>query len=74
MIWPAMSKVQWETLPALFRTKRIYVHLALSFVLNWIVAPFIMAACAWVALPEQSMDRERRGVLLVGVGASRRMP
>ncbi|GJN93355.1 hypothetical protein Rhopal_006408-T1 [Rhodotorula paludigena] len=67
MIWPAMSKVQWETLPALFRTKRIYVHLALSFVLNWIVAPFIMAACAWIALPEQSMDRERRGVLLVGV-------
>ncbi|KDE05394.1 hypothetical protein MVLG_04192 [Microbotryum lychnidis-dioicae p1A1 Lamole] len=67
MIWPAMSKVQWETIPALFRSRSIYIHLGISLVLNWIVAPFIMAACAWIALPEASLDRERRGVLLVGV-------
>ncbi|GAA6023300.1 hypothetical protein JCM10207_006226 [Rhodosporidiobolus poonsookiae] len=67
MIWPAMSKVQWEALPVLFRSRGIYIHLGISLVLNWIVAPFVMAACAWIALPEASMDRERRGVLLVGV-------
>lgn len=67
MIWPAMSKVQWEKMPILFKSRTIYVHLGISLVLNWIVAPFIMAACAWIALPEASMDRERRGVLLVGV-------
>ncbi|GAA5838286.1 hypothetical protein JCM11251_003453 [Rhodosporidiobolus azoricus] len=67
MIWPAMSKVQWEKMPLLFRSRNIYIHLSISLVLNWIVAPLIMAACAWVALPEASMDRERRGVLLVGV-------
>ena len=67
MIWPAMSKVQWERLPVLFKSRTIYIHLGISLVLNWVVAPFIMAACAWIALPEASMDRERRGVLLVGV-------
>ncbi|GAA6027781.1 hypothetical protein JCM8097_001714 [Rhodosporidiobolus ruineniae] len=67
MIWPAMSKVQWEKMPLLFTSRTIYVHLAISFLLNWVIAPFIMAACAWIALPEASMDRERRGVLLVGV-------
>ncbi|BGP40583.1 arsenicals resistance [Rhodotorula kratochvilovae] len=71
MIWPAMSKVQWEKMPILFKSRNIYLHLGISLVLNWIVAPFLMAACAWIALPEASMDRERRGVLLVGVGASR---
>ncbi|SCZ90607.1 BZ3500_MvSof-1268-A1-R1_Chr1-3g02096 [Microbotryum saponariae] len=67
MIWPAMSKVQWEAIPDLFRSRSIYIHLGISLVLNWIVAPFVMAACAWIALPEASLDRERRGVLLVGV-------
>lgn len=33
-----------------------------------IVAPFVMTAVAWATLPEASLDRERRGVLLVGVG------
>ncbi|GAA6053210.1 hypothetical protein JCM3770_000033 [Rhodotorula araucariae] len=67
MIWPAMSKVQWEKMPILFKSRNIYLHLGISFVLNWVIAPFLMAACAWIALPEASMDRERRGVMLVGV-------
>ncbi|GAA5869899.1 hypothetical protein JCM8547_008100 [Rhodosporidiobolus lusitaniae] len=67
MIWPAMSKVQWEKMHLLFKARAIYIHLAISFLLNWVIAPFIMTACAWIALPEESMDRERRGVLLVGV-------
>ncbi len=46
----------------------IWLHLAISFVLNWIIAPFIMLAVAWMTLPEQSMERERKGLLLVGVG------
>ncbi|KAK0194048.1 sodium bile acid symporter family-domain-containing protein [Armillaria mellea] len=67
MIWPALAKVQWERLPDLFRKRNIWLHLAISFVLNWIIAPFIMLAMAWMTLPEQSMERERKGLLLVGV-------
>ncbi|PBK75948.1 arsenical-resistance protein ACR3 [Armillaria solidipes] len=67
MIWPALAKVQWERLPDLFRNRNIWLHLAISFVLNWIIAPFIMLAVAWMTLPEQSMERERKGLLLVGV-------
>ncbi|KAK0223497.1 sodium bile acid symporter family-domain-containing protein [Armillaria fumosa] len=67
MIWPALAKVQWERLPDLFRKRNIWLHLAISFVLNWIIAPFIMLAVAWMTLPESSMERERKGLLLVGV-------
>lgn len=65
MIWPALAKVQWEKLPELFSSRRLWAHLAVSFFLNWIVAPFIMLALAWATLPD--LERERKGVLLVGV-------
>ncbi|TFY63586.1 hypothetical protein EVG20_g6255 [Dentipellis fragilis] len=69
MIWPPLAKVQWERLPVLFKTRTLWLHLGLSFLLNWIFAPFVMLALAWATLPEASLERERKGVLLVGVGA-----
>lgn len=38
MIWPALTKVQWERFPELFSSRRVWIHLAVSFVLNWIVS------------------------------------
>ncbi|KAA1475302.1 arsenical-resistance protein [Dentipellis sp. KUC8613] len=67
MIWPPLAKVQWERLPVLFKTRTLWMHLGLSFVLNWLFAPLVMLALAWATLPEAALERERKGVLLVGV-------
>ncbi|KAF8915157.1 sodium bile acid symporter family-domain-containing protein [Mucidula mucida] len=67
MMWPALAKVRWEHFMDLFRGRSIWIHLLISFVLNWIVAPFIMLGLAWMTLPEDRLTRERRGLLLVGV-------
>lgn len=44
MMWPVLTKVQYEVLPLLFRSRRLWVHIAVSCFLNWILAPFIMLA------------------------------
>lgn len=67
MIWPPLTKVEWEHFPRLLKSRNIWKHLFISFVLNWIVAPLIMLALAWATLPEDGLSRERKGVLLVGV-------
>ncbi|KAG8971027.1 hypothetical protein FRB90_010623, partial [Tulasnella sp. 427] len=66
-MWPVLTKVRYESLPAIFSTRRIWIHIGISFLLNWIVAPFIMLGLAWATLPEASLERERKGVILVGV-------
>ncbi|KAG8907784.1 hypothetical protein FRB99_002283 [Tulasnella sp. 403] len=67
MMWPVLTKVQYESLPALFSSREIWIHIGISFILNWIVAPFIMLGLAWATLPESSLERERKGVILVGI-------
>lgn len=68
MIWPPLAKVQWERLPQLAQQRRLYFHLFISFLVNWLVAPLVMVAVAWMTLPEASMESERKGIVLVGVG------
>ncbi|KAG8934935.1 hypothetical protein FRC02_008917 [Tulasnella sp. 418] len=67
MMWPILTKVQYERLPLLFTSRSIWTHIGISLVLNWIVAPLIMLGLAWATLPEASLERERKGVLLVGI-------
>jgi hypothetical protein len=67
MMWPVLTKVQYERLPTIFSQRNIWAHIGLSIFLNWILAPFIMLGLAWATLPEASLARERHGVLLVGV-------
>lgn len=64
-----LTKVQYECLPTVFSTRKIWVHIGISFLLNWLIAPMVMLGLAWATLPEASMERERKGVILVGVGA-----
>lgn len=66
-----LTKIKYECLGRVLSSKRIWLHMAISFVLNWIVAPFIMLGLAWATLPEASLERERKGVLLIGVGEFR---
>ncbi|KAJ3041609.1 hypothetical protein HK097_002223, partial [Rhizophlyctis rosea] len=59
------SKVRYEHLPTLFRTRKFYRIIFLSLILNWIIAPLIMSALAWATLPD--LPEYRTGIMLVGV-------
>ena len=67
MMWPILTKVQYERLPSVFSTPNIWQQLALSILLNWVIAPFIMLGLAWATLPEKKLAGERQGVVLVGI-------
>ena len=63
MMWPVLTKVQYEKLPGIFLTSRIWTHIGLSLFLNWIVGPFVMLSLAWATLP--NLPNYRAGVILV---------
>ena len=65
MMWPVLTKVQYEKLPSIFSTSRIWTHIGLSLFLNWIVGPFVMLSLAWATLPD--LPEYRAGVILVGL-------
>lgn len=65
MMYPILCKVRFETLHLLLRTKELWKQIAISFVLNWILAPLFMTGLAWAFLPDR---RElRNGLIFVGV-------
>lgn len=64
-MWPILTKVQYESLPRLFTTRNLYIHIALSLFLNWIIGPLIMLALAWATLPD--LPTYRAGVIMVGL-------
>ncbi|KAG6862339.1 hypothetical protein C0995_016037 [Termitomyces sp. Mi166 len=65
MMWPTLAKVQYEQLPKLFKTSRLWIHLGISLFLNWIIGPFVMLGVAWATLPD--LPTYRTGVILVGL-------
>jgi ACR3 family arsenite transporter len=65
MMWPVLTKVQYEALPTVFRTSKLWKHLFISIILNWIVGPFVMLGLAWATLPD--LPGYRTGVIMVGV-------
>ncbi|KAG6920091.1 hypothetical protein DXG01_010159 [Tephrocybe rancida] len=65
MMWPTLTKVQYERLPELFKTSRMWIHIGISLFLNWIVGPFVMLGVAWATLPD--LPTYRTGVVLVGL-------
>ncbi|KAG6844410.1 hypothetical protein H0H87_007065 [Tephrocybe sp. NHM501043] len=65
MMWPTLTKVQYEKLPHLFKTSRLWVHIGISLLLNWIIGPFVMLGVAWATLPD--LPTYRTGVILVGL-------
>lgn len=52
MMWPILTKVQYEALPTVFSSSRIWIQIAMSFVLNWIIGPLVMLGVAWATLPD----------------------
>ncbi|KAH9892551.1 sodium bile acid symporter family-domain-containing protein [Cubamyces lactineus] len=65
MMWPILTKVRYEALPALLPTRRMLQHVLLSLLLNWVLAPLLMLALAWAALPD--LPTYRTGVIMVGL-------
>ncbi|KZT71017.1 arsenical-resistance protein ACR3 [Daedalea quercina L-15889] len=65
MMWPILTKVQYEALPRMLFTRSMLVHILLSLFLNWIIAPLVMLAFAWATLPD--LPTYRTGVIMVGL-------
>ncbi|KAJ5110279.1 hypothetical protein N7532_002924 [Penicillium argentinense] len=65
MMYPILCKVRYESLHHIFRERGIWVQIAFSIFVNWIIAPFLMLALAWAFLPDEPELRE--GLILVGL-------
>ncbi|KAK9334024.1 sodium bile acid symporter family-domain-containing protein [Lipomyces starkeyi] len=65
MMYPIMCKVQFESLHRLLVVKTLWVQVAISLFINWIVAPMVMVGLAWLFLPDRPELRE--GLIMVGI-------
>ncbi|HXH12804.1 MAG TPA: ACR3 family arsenite efflux transporter [Alphaproteobacteria bacterium] len=62
MMYPVLAKVQYEKIPAIAGNPKM---LATSLVLNWVLGPALMFACAWLLLPDH--PEYRTGLIIVGL-------
>lgn len=65
MMWPVLTKVQYELLPRLLNNRAAAKQFGVSFVLNWLLGPALMTGLAWMCLPD--LPGFRNGVILVGL-------
>jgi ACR3 family arsenite efflux pump ArsB len=42
MMYPILCKVRYESLHHAFRSRQIWIQLAFSIIINWVIAPFLM--------------------------------
>lgn len=65
MMWPVLTKVQYELLAELLGNRAVAKQFAVSFVLNWLLGPALMTGLAWACLPD--LPNYRNGVIMVGL-------
>lgn len=65
MMYPILCKVRYETLHLLLASRTLWLHLLISFIFNWIIAPLFMVGLAWAFLPDRQDLRE--GLIFVGI-------
>lgn len=46
MMYPILCKIKFETLHLVFRKREIWIQIAFSVVMNWLIAPFFMVIFA----------------------------
>lgn len=59
-MWPVLTKVQYERLPEILSTRKIWIHIGVSLVLNWLIGPFLMLGLAWATLPVCRLRHEQQ--------------
>ncbi|CAK7896536.1 arsenical-resistance protein 3 [[Candida] anglica] len=65
MMVPPLCKVEWENLHK-FATQRAFLHqLWISFIINWVIGPFVMFGLAWLTLFDE--DEYRTGIIMIGL-------
>ncbi|KAG0231763.1 hypothetical protein BGW41_002115 [Actinomortierella wolfii] len=65
MMYPVFCRIKYEDLPSILRGQFMKNQIIFSLIVNWIIAPLIMVALAWMTLPD--LADYRSGVILVGV-------
>ncbi|KAJ9128217.1 hypothetical protein QFC24_000509 [Naganishia onofrii] len=65
MMWPTLTKVEYEEFPRIFRQREIWKQIGISLFLNWIIGPFVMLGIAYATLPD--LPEYRTGVVMVGL-------
>jgi ACR3 family arsenite transporter len=65
MMWPTLTKVEYEEFPRIFRQREIWKQIVISLFLNWIIGPFVMLGIAYATLPD--LPEYRTGVVMVGL-------
>lgn len=65
MMYPVFCRIKYEELGELFKGRFMKSQIIFSIVVNWMVAPLLMVALAWMTLPD--LPDYRSGVILVGV-------
>lgn len=44
MMYPILCKVRYENLHQVLRKRAVWIQIAFSIVMNWLVAPFLMVS------------------------------
>lgn len=62
MMYPVLAKVRYRQAGLVHKDRRLLIP---AFLLNWLVAPALMFALAWLFFPE--MPEYRTGLIIVGI-------
>ncbi|KIM52569.1 hypothetical protein SCLCIDRAFT_1223640 [Scleroderma citrinum Foug A] len=65
MMWPTLTNVRYECLGRTLLSRKLWIHLSISLVLNWIIGPLVMLGLAWATMPD--LPTYRTGVIMVGI-------
>ncbi|QLQ80015.1 hypothetical protein HG537_0D00150 [Torulaspora globosa] len=65
MMVPPICKVPWESIHVFLKRRYVFKQLMISFVLNWLVGPFLMTALSWMVLFK--FEEYRQGIIMIGV-------
>eukprot|EP00884_Botryococcus_braunii_P015178 jgi/Botrbrau1/23661/Bobra.55_2s0044.1 len=65
MMWPVLTKVQYDLLGTLLKDGKVWKKLLISCFLNWIVGPMLMTGLAWATLPD--LPGYRTGIIVIGL-------
>lgn len=65
MLYPVFCKVRYENLYLFLQHPNCGKYMFFSFILNWIICPFLMTGLAWACLPD--LADYRTGVIIIGI-------